>query len=430
MNILSSNSFALMRILEISEWDQSLKDWLESAGVTKGWAIIFADLCWFFLLLLLAWIVYFIALKITVKVGEKTFSRIGKTLVASKFFKRLCYFIPLAIISMNIAAVWSDFPKLVKLLDRIVGIMFVVVFISTMNAIAHTIINLNQYTDSGRQKPIKSLVQFAQMIIYFISIIIIISVFFGKPPAALIGGLGAMSAVLMLIFKDSILGLVASVQLSTNNMVNIGDWITIPKYGIDGDVLDITLTTVKVQNWDKTISTVPTYALISDTVVNWKGMTAAGGRRIARSINIDMRSVQFCTDEMLERFKKIAYIEDYVNNVQDSLNEYNKSHSFDMSVSGNGIRQTNLGIFRAYLTAYLRNHPDINQELTLMIRQLAPTDNGIPLQIYCFTQTTSWEPYEKVQADIFEYLLGVLPHFDLRVYQNVSGSDVSKAITA
>jgi miniconductance mechanosensitive channel len=230
----------------------------------------------------------------------------------------------------------------------------------------------------------------------------------------------------MLIFKDSILGLVAGVQLSTNQMLHIGDWIEMPKYGADGDVIDISLTTVKVQNWDKTIATIPTYALVSESFNNWKGMEESGGRRIKRSINIDMKSVVFLDQEQIEKFRKYHLLADYITAKEKEIAEYNRSLELDDSIVTNGRRMTNLGTFRAYLENYLHNHPKIHQEMTFLVRHLQPTDKGLPLEIYVFSKDQAWTNYEALQADIFDHILAIMPQFGLRVFQNPTGDDFQK----
>lgn len=230
----------------------------------------------------------------------------------------------------------------------------------------------------------------------------------------------------MFIFKDAILGFVAGIQLSANRMVANGDWIEMPKYGANGDIIEIALTTVKVQNWDKTITTIPTYALITESFKNWRGMSESGGRRIKRSISIDMNTIQFCTEEMLQRFSKIQYIADYIEKTKLALQESNKLEQVDNSSLVNGIRMTNIGTFRAYVKAYLMSHPMINQEMTFLVRQLAPTEHGLPIEIYVFSKDQDWANYENIQADIFDHILAVVPEFDLRVFQDPSGMDFSK----
>lgn len=242
----------------------------------------------------------------------------------------------------------------------------------------------------------------------------------------LFSSLGALTAILMFIFKDAILGFVAGIQLSANRMVANGDWIEMPKYGADGDIIEIALTTVKVQNWDKTITTIPTYALITDSFKNWRGMSESGGRRIKRSINIDMNTIQFCTEEMLNRFSKIQYISSYIEKMKIKLQEHNKMDKVDESSPVNGTRMTNIGIFRAYVKAYLDNHQMISKEMTLLTRQLAPTEHGLPIEIYVFSLDKVWGNYENIQANIFDHILAVVPEFDLRVFQNPSGRDFNK----
>jgi miniconductance mechanosensitive channel len=242
--------------------------------------------------------------------------------------------------------------------------------------------------------------------------------------------MGAMAAVLMLVFRDSILGLVAGVQLSANRMVKVGDWISMPSHHADGTVMEITLNTVKVRNWDKTISTIPTYAMVSDSFINWRGMEESGGRRIARAINIDLRSVKFCTPEMLEKFRKIHHLKDYIDQRQKEIEEYNRKHNVDESLPVNGRRMTNLGVFRKYLENYISNHPKIHKGMTLIIRHLEPTEKGLPIQIYAFSKEVEWAKYESVQADIFDHILAIIPLFELRVFQNPGGEDLKEIINS
>jgi miniconductance mechanosensitive channel len=244
----------------------------------------------------------------------------------------------------------------------------------------------------------------------------------------LLTGLGASAAILMLVFKDSIMGFVSGIQLSANKMLKVGDWIAMPKYNADGTVIEVTLNTVKVRNWDNTIITIPPYALVSDSFQNWRGMQESGGRRVKRSVNIDMNSVKFCTPEMLEKYRKIHLLRDYINITEDVVKKYNEDNSIDNSVLVNGRRQTNLGVFRAYLTQYLKNLPEVNQELTCMVRQLQPTDHGIPVELYFFSAIKEWVIYEGVQADVFDHVLAIIPEFDLSVFQSPSGADFARVL--
>ncbi|MGC9421921.1 mechanosensitive ion channel family protein [Vibrio sp.] len=278
-------------------------------------------------------------------------------------------------------------------------------------------------TSIGRNMPLKGISQSLKIILFIIAALLITSVLIGKSPLILLSGVGAMTAVIMLVFKDPILGLVAGVQLSANKMLSVGDWLEMPKYGADGAVIDISLTTVKVQNWDKTITTIPTYALISDSFKNWKGMQESGGRRIKRSVLIDASSIHFLSEREIERLTHAQLLEPYIKQKVEEITAYNREHQVDDSTSINGRRLTNLGSFRAYLERYLRAHPEIHQHMTLMVRQLAPTHEGVALELYCFTATTVWVEYERIQSDIFDHLYAVLPEFDLRVSQAPTGSD-------
>ena len=272
----------------------------------------------------------------------------------------------------------------------------------------------------GHGLPLTSFAQVAKLVLYGVVIIVALSVVIGESPALLFSGLGAMTAVLMLIFKDAILGFVAGIQLSANKMVTPGDWIEMPKYGADGDVMEVALTTVKVQNFDKTITTIPTYALISESFKNWRGMSESGGRRIKRAINIDMSSIRFCDDVMLERLSRIHYMADYLEEKRQEIEAWNVGHEGEPATSLHPRRLTNIGTFRAYIVAYLRHHPKIHPQLTFLVRQLAPTVHGLPIELYVFSTDQNWITYEGIQSDIFDHLLAVVSEFDLRVYQRDS----------
>lgn len=281
-----------------------------------------------------------------------------------------------------------------------------------------------EHFERAKERPIKGYVQLVKIFVYIVGAILVVTTLTGTSPLGILSGLGALSAVLLLVFRDSILGFVSGIQLAGNNMVGIGDWIEMPRYGADGDVIDITLQSVKVQNWDKTISTIPIYALVSDSFKNWRGMSESGGRRIKRSINIDLRSVHFCTDEMIERFKRFSLIRDYVESRQQEIVEYNEARGLSDQDLVSSRRMTNLGTFRAYVAAYLRSHPSIHKEMTFLVRHLPPGPTGLPVEIYVFSSDQVWAHYEGIQADIFDHLLAVVPEFDLRVFQQPSGSDL------
>jgi len=273
------------------------------------------------------------------------------------------------------------------------------------------------------ERPIKGFLQVAKIGMFVFTGVLIVATLTERSPVLLLSGLGAMTAVLLLVFKDTILSLVASVQLTSLDMVRVGDWIEMPQCNADGDVIDVSLHTVKIQNWDKTITTIPTYALISESFKNWRGMSESGGRRIKRSVSIDMSSVKFCDSEMLERFAKIQYIAVYIEETKNLVEQFNREMSIDMENLVNGRRMTNIGTFRAYVQAYLQNHPAIDKDMTFLVRQLPPSENGLPIEIYVFSKDQVWANYEAIQADIFDHILAVIPEFDLRVYQNPTGAD-------
>lgn len=316
--------------------------------------------------------------------------------------------------------------ELLDFLRRLCLIYILAVFLRFISVFLAAVYHVYSEKEQYRDKPLKGLLQTAQVTLFFIGAIIIISILIKQSPMVLLTGLGASAAILMLVFKDSIMGFVSGIQLSANNMLKVGDWIAMPKYGADGTVIEVTLNTVKIRNWDNTITTIPPYLLVSDSFQNWQGMRESGGRRVKRSINIDMTSVRFCTPEMLAKYRKIQLLKEYVETTEKVVADYNKKNHIDNSVLVNGRRQTNLGVFRAYLNNYLKSLPTINQELTCMVRQLQPTETGIPLELYFFSATKDWVPYEGVQADVFDHVLAIIPEFDLRVFQNPSGEDIRR----
>ena len=283
--------------------------------------------------------------------------------------------------------------------------------------------------ERAKARPIKGYLQVAKIVIALVAAILIIATLFNRDPLLLLSGLGAMTAVLMLVFKDTLLSLVASVLLSTHDMLRVGDWIEMPQLNADGFVIDISLHTVKVQNWDKTITTIPTWRLISESYKNWRGMFESGGRRIKRALYLDQTSVRFLTPEERQRLRRIALIDGYLHRKQAELEEYNAKLIAEGKDPINTRRVTNVGTFRAYVQAYLENHPRINHNMILLVRQLQPGPTGLPLEIYCFTSTTAWTEYESIQADIFDHLYAILPEFGLRVFQQPSGEDVRRVVT-
>ena len=277
----------------------------------------------------------------------------------------------------------------------------------------------------AKTRPLKGFVQLLQIVVWMLGAVLIVAALVDRSPLLLLSGFGAMTAILLLVFKDTILSLVASVQLTAQDMVRVGDWVEMPQFGADGDVVDVQLHTVKVQNWDKTITTIPTHRLISDSFKNWRGMSETGARRIKRAIDLDVNSIRFLRAEETEEFKRFVLLKDYIADKESALNDYNAALGAEFDESVNQRRLTNVGTFRAYAYNYLKNHPRIHKEMTLMVRQLAPGPEGLPLEIYCFTNTTVWTEYEDIQADIFDHLLAVVSEFGLRLYQKPAGADLA-----
>lgn len=409
--------------------DTAIKDWLLQNGVSDWLAHYLSWAGVILAVAILSFVSNYIAKKFLL-VGITYFVKKSKTkwddaLLQRKVFTRLSHFAPALVIYFTAYL----FGPAKDVIQRLAQVYMALAGILVINAFLNAVVDIYQNFSVSKQRPIKGYIQVAQIILFTFLGIIAISTIMDKSPWLLLSGFGAMTAIILLIFKDSILGLVASIQLSGNDMVHLGDWIEMPKYGADGDVIDITLTTVKVQNWDKTITTIPAYSLISDSFKNWRGMAESGGRRIKRSIYIDMNSIKFCTPNMLDRFGKFQLITEYVKSRRQEIAEYNKQNNIDTSELINGRNMTNIGTFRAYIAAYLRNHPKIHQEMTFLVRHLPPGPTGLPIEIYVFSNDQVWANYEAIQADIFDHILSVVPLFDLRIFQNPTGHDF-RSITA
>lgn len=406
-----------------------LKNWIISHGLDLSAADISARSLIFVLIIVLSLISYafskhFILKGLTTLISW-TATQWDDIILRKKVFNRLAYLAPAIVIYLFIPIPFAGYDWLIELINGGVLIYMIAMGILAIDAFLNASLVFYKTHEVSNRIPIKGFIQVFKIFIYFTSGIFIISILLNKTPIYLFSSLGALTAVLMFIFKDSILGFVAGIQLSANRMVANGDWIEMPKYGADGNIIEIALTTVKVQNWDKTITTIPTYALITESFKNWRGMSESGGRRIKRSISLDMNTIQFCTEEMLDRFSKIQYISSYIEKKKIEVQENNKLEQVDNSSLVNGRRMTNIGTFRAYIEAYLSNHPMINKEMTFLIRQLAPTEHGLPIELYVFSKDQEWANYESIQANIFDHVLAVVPEFDLQVFQDPSGRDFS-----
>lgn len=397
---------------------------IDNVPLNEGFASKMGEILLLFLFLAMAYIAFKAVLKleqkILIPVLQKSKNKFDDLLIKHNFFTKIAYIVPALIISEYLPDILPSFPLITKAIVSILDVIFVIIVLSIIKSALDTLNDYYNRFNFSKDHPIKGLIQIIQMIVYLIGTIIIIGIIFNKDIGTLVLSLGTVSAVLMLIFKDPILGLVGGMQLIFNKMLSIGDWISMPKYGADGNVLEINLTTVKVQNWDKTIVTLPTYSLISDSFQNWKGMEESGGRRIKRAFFINMKSIKFCDQEMLDRFKKIDLIKDYIENTEKEIAKFNTENKINPGEIVNGRRQTNIGIFRAYLGEYLNARPDINKDLTFMVRQLEPSEKGIPIEVYVFAKTTKWVEYEGIQSDIFDHILASISEFELEVYQFLS----------
>jgi miniconductance mechanosensitive channel len=407
------------------EMIEIIKNILLNNDINENVAFYLSNAIAVILIIIISLIVNYIVKKVLLKYlnayAVKTKNKWDNILMEKKVFDRLASIVPAGIIHAFAPA----FPTYQLWIQRIAFSYIVLIILLSINRLLDAINHIYTRHEVSKSRPIKGYLQVIEIVVYTIGIVFIISVLIDRSPWLLLSGIGAATAVLMLIFQNSILGLVASIQISSNNLLRIGDWIEMSKFGADGDVLEISLHTVKVQNWNKTIVTIPTHLLLSESFINWRGMLESGGRRIMRSIYIDINSIKFCDEIMLKRFEEIDYIREDIQNKKKEIEAYNKKQDVSNS-QVNGRNLTNIGVFRIYIENYLRNHPGVNQDLLKMVRQLEPTEKGLPIQIYVFTNVVQWDKYEAIQSDIFEHLLAVAPEFGLRIYQGPSGYDFNK----
>lgn len=427
-----------------------LLDYIREQGVTEFLAKPGATFICILIIVFVAWFAHFltrqIILRFVSRIAKHTKTDWDDILVRKNVFSGLAHIVPALILyytaGFSYPVLHQDLSELgtsaVELLSKdyyftLTGFLInisrfyltlIIVFVA--NSVLNSALEIYNTTSYAHHRPIKGYVQLVKILVFFMAGIMIIALLIGKDPTILLTGLGALAAVLILVFKDTILGFVASIQLSANKMVSIGDWIEMKSHRADGTVIDITLNTVKVQNWDKTISTIPTYALVSESFNNWKGMEESGGRRIMRAVSIDLGSIKFCDSAMLSRFEKFDLIRDYVIQKEGELKEYNKGKNILDEDYISGRHQTNVGIFRKYLEVYLRQHPLINLEMTFLVRQLSTSGKGLPIEIYVFSKDQEWAKYEAVQSDIFDHIFAVVPEFELKIFQEPTGTDFLK----
>ena len=346
-------------------------------------------------------------------------------LVDHNVFGRLVQVLPALIVFIGTPLVPDLLEGGIQLIRNVAMGYMVLMLTLTLTATLSAANTIYESSPVAKERPLKGFVQLVQIVVWVLGGVMIISALLDRSPLLLLSGVGAMTAILLLVFKDTILSLVASVQLTAQDMVRVGDWIEMPQFGADGDVVDVQLHTVKVQNWDKTITTIPTHRLITDSFKNWRGMSQSGARRIKRAIHIDVSTIRMQTDDEVDHFTRFALLKDYIKNKEQELTDYNAGLATEVDEEVNRRRLTNVGTFRAYAYNYLKNHPKIHEGMTLIVRQLGPGPEGLPLEIYCFTNITEWAVYEDIQADIFDHLLAIVPEFGLRLYQKPAGSDLA-----
>lgn len=380
------------------------------------------------LLCFLAYNIYFVFrfLLVTVMavVAKRTHTRFDDLLISNKTTKYIAHLIPLLFIYKSVPVILNDFVYWETIFGKLVGIYIILLVLWIVRTIFNALRDYLKLKPKYSDKPIDSYIQVIMIILWVIGMTMIIYELFGIKAQTLLTTLGAVSAIVILIFRDTILGFVASVQVSLNDMVRIGDWITFDKYGADGDVIEINLATVKVRNFDYTTTTIPTYSLISDSFRNWRGMLNSDGRRIKRHLLIRAKSIRFLSEEELQNLKKIELISQYIDTRQNEINRYNTAHKIDKSLPINGRNLTNFGLFRKYITNYLENYPSLNKDMILLCRQLQPTAQGIPLEIYTFTKDKKFEHYEYIMADIFDHIFASVGYFDLEIFELSTGKEI------
>ncbi|MCB5185695.1 mechanosensitive ion channel family protein [Methylobacillus gramineus] len=394
-------------------------------GWLQGHQQVFSMLC-VLLLIVGAWIVNWIVRHILLRGLHRLLRSavIGDAVRQRRGAARLASIVPALLIAYGITWIPDLPPALVTVVQNVAHAFIVLSIGLAIGSVLNVFNDIWQQRPDAHMRPIKGYVQVVKIVIYLIATILMVATLIDRSPLILLSGIGAMAAVLMLIFQDTLLSLVASVQITSNDIIRVGDWVEMPQLNADGFVIDIALHTVKVQNWDKTITTVPTKRFISDSFKNWRGMFESGGRRIKRSIFIDQNSVHFLTPEELGHLQQFSLLDDYLKKKQDELDEWNRALGEKGRKPINTRRVTNIGTFRAYVEQYLKNHPRVHQEMLMVVRQQNLSAEGIPLEIWCFSNTTVFVEYEAIQSDIFDHLLAILPEFGLRVFQNPSGADL------
>ena len=414
---------------EIADW---LYDLLIHWGIPEESAIYVKLILLIALVTVLALVVDRVTRRIIltalVQISSKTSTDIDDVLVEKKVFHNLAHLAPAILVYFLMPVIFADFPALITFFREGIDIYIIIAIVLFVQSLLRALNTILRKITLFKDKPVESYTQLINIFNYAFGILFIISELTGKSLITFFTALGAASAVLILVFRDTIMGFIASIQLSANDMVKVGDWVSFTKYGADGTVEEINLTTIKVQNWDKTYTTIPTYAFISDAFKNWRGMEESGGRRIKRSLQFKISSIEFCSPQMAEKYKRYELISHYIEHRQKDIDEHNSRNGVDKSELLNGRNLTNIGIFRKYMYQYAENHPAIKKDMTLMARLMQATDHGVAIELYCFTSEQAWVNYEAVMGDIFDHYIAAAPYFDLEVFESPAGSDITKAI--
>ena len=402
-------------------WIATARSWLSARPSLETATGIIA-------LLAVAWLANFVARRYLVKLVERLTAKSAidwdNVVAHHGVFRRLAHLIPLAIVYFGIDLVPNVPPGVYNTIESIVLVLMVWTVMRSADGLLNAVGEIYDGLAMAKDRPIRGFLQLFKIFMYVLGAILIVAIAIGQSPLVLLGGFGAMTAVLMLVFKDTILSVVASIQIASNDMIRIGDWVEMPKFGADGDVTEIALHTVKIQNWDKTVTTIPTHAFSSDWFRNWRFMSESGGRRIRRDLYVDQSTIRFLAEDEVEDLKRFDLLREYLSGKETLLSETNRPVEEAGEDPVNALRLTNVGTFRSYIFNYLQNHPQVRQDMTLLVRQREPTPDGLPIQIYCFTSTTKWAEYEGIQSDIFDHILAIIPEFGLRVFQHPSGQDL------
>jgi miniconductance mechanosensitive channel len=408
-----------------------IKEYLSTFQLTNSVTEILSRFLFFIIILITALLIDFIVRKKLISSIEKLFlnSKIhwDDELIHHNVLNRLAKLTPYLIIYFFIPTILEGLDSWIHQIQSVFIIFIIFLSFLVVNAIINAALSIYEKNDISKEVPLKGLAQIIKIIIFLAGTITVVATVIDKSPIYILSGLGAITAVLILIFKDTILGLIAGIQLITNKMIAKGDWIEMEKYGANGDVIDVSLHTVKVQNWDKTITSIPTYTLISDSFKNWRGMTLSGGRRIKRSIMIDLHTTKHLSNELFNKLKDIKLLSEYLRNKEDELEEFNRTNRTNDSVL-NKRRLTNIGTFRIYILEYLKQHKYIKNDMTMIVRQLQANQYGLPLEVYCFSSDQSWVGYEAIQADIFDHIFSIIQEFELEIYQQPSGHDIKEIL--